>query len=339
MAKKKNSKKQKQTKKERTKKDCKIFSPKEKILGFIELGRPIEWSKSLLNMFIAFLMVYYVYSLPMYYPENLITFIIGFLSVALLWSGLYALNDYTDWKIDALHETKKNRPIPSGKVKPLQGLIFSIILILIAFIIPFSMYNGLLFFCLFAMALNQILYTMKPFRLKSRKFFDIVSGSMINPFFRYLSGIVLFVPFFVLIKEPFPLLPVICVVGLQFSGYSLYRLFSKSHDKKVSMKSSVAILPEKLIQKIAYSVMVITVISYFLLFVNGAFLYNKFLGFLPPQYILAVLMVAIFVLATPVLRTAILKPKEADMKNSYRLLYLMNISFIVANLIVFVLIP
>ena len=311
----------------------KKFCIKEQIFGLIELGRPIEWSKSLLNMFLAALMVFYVYNI---FPEPLL-FIIGFLSVAFLWSGLYALNDYTDWKIDLLHETKKNRPIPSGKVTPKQGFVFSICLILLSFLIPFFLGNFLLFLCLSAMLLNQLFYTMKPYRLKSRKVFDIVSGSMINPFFRYFSGIIIFVSLSKLLNNAFPILPIIFVVGIQFSGYSLYRLFSKNHDKKVNMKSSVALLPEKLIKTISYSVLVLSIISYFLLLLNGLFFRFDFLGFLPPQYFLAIIIVALFVFAMPSLRNAIINPNNANMKTSYRLLYLMNIFFIVGNLIVFIL--
>ncbi|MDD4251122.1 MAG: UbiA prenyltransferase family protein [Candidatus ainarchaeum sp.] len=304
----------------------------QKIFGLIELGRPIEWSKSLLNMFLAALMVYYIYNI---FP-NPIVFLIGFASVAFLWSGLYALNDYTDWKIDLLHPIKKNRPIPSGKVTPKQGFIFSIILILISFSITFLINNFLLFFCLSAMLLNQLLYTMEPYRLKSRKVFDVISGSMINPFFRYFSGIVLFISFSRLVSNPFPILPIIFVVGIQFSGYSLYRLFSKSHDTKIKMKSSVALLPEKLIKTVSYFVLAISILSYFLLLVNGLFFQNKLLGFLPPQYFLAIIIVALFVLSIPSLRLAILNPQKADMKSSYRLLYLMNVSFVIANLIIFI---
>lgn len=311
------------------------YSTKEKIFGLIELGRPIEWSKTLLNMFLAALMAFYVYNSPL----EISLFISGFFAVAFLWSGLYALNDYTDWRIDKLHETKKNRPIPSGKVTPKQGFFFSIILIIISFLIAIFLENFLLVICLMIMLTNQLLYTTKPFRLKSRKIFDVISGSMINPIFRYLSGLVLFVSLYRLINIPFPILPILFVVGIQFGGYSLYRLFSKKHDKKVKMKSSVAMLPEHVIKIISYSVMAIGILSYIGLLLNGATLKLKILGFLPIQFIIAALVVVIFMLFIPELRNAILNPKNANMKKSYRTLYLMNIAFIAGNAIIFLLFP
>ena len=210
----------------------KNYSLIEKIFGFIELGRPIEWSKSLLNMGLGALMAMYIYGAGV----NLVTFIQGFFSVAFLWSGLYALNDRTDWKIDLVHDVKKKRPIPSGKVTPSQGLTFALILILVSYLIAFSMNNVLLVGCLTIMLINQLLYTMKPFRFKSRKVLDVISGSMINPIFRFTSGLVLFVSATQLVNNFVPILPYIFVIGVQFGGYSLYRLFSKKHDKKLKMK-------------------------------------------------------------------------------------------------------
>jgi 4-hydroxybenzoate polyprenyltransferase len=311
---------------------AKNYSLTQRLFGLAELGRPVEWSKSLLNMFLAALMVYYIYNTTL----DVVIFVAGFFSVAFLWSGLYALNDYTDYKIDLVHPTKKNRPIPSGKVTPKQGFVFSILLIVFSFLIAFGLNNFLLVFCLGAMVINQLLYTTKPFRLKSRKIFDIISGSMINPFFRYFSGIVLFVSLYRLQTYPFPILPILFVIGIQFSGYTLYRLFSKSHDKKVKMKSTVAMLPEKVVKIVAYSVMGVAILSYLGLLVNGITFRIAIFGFLPGQYFFAILIVAGVILIQPSLRRAILDPQKADMKSSYRLLYGMNIAFVFANLLIFI---
>ena len=313
----------------------KTFSCAERAKGFAEIARPIEWSKSLLNMVLATLMACYVFGAA----TNFFVFVIGFFSVALLWSGLYALNDYTDRKIDALHDVKKNRPIPCGKVSPLQGLAFSFLMIIIAFLLAVFLGNAMLGGCLAIMLINQLLYTTKPFRLKSRKGFDLVSGSMINPLFRYMSGIVLFVPAAVFFTSIPPILPIIFVVGIQFSGYFLYRLFSKSHDIKLKMKSSVAVMSKKHIKRISHLVMLAAVLSYFAMLFNGlgiTFFNFGFpvLGFLPPQYFLAILIVAAFF---PFIKGAVKNPLNADMKSNYRALYVMNIAFVVGNAIIFIL--
>ena len=310
----------------------KKWSLSERIAGFVELGRPMEWSKSLLNMMIALLMAFYVYSAGI----NLWIFAAGFFAVAFLWSGLYALNDYTDWKIDLIHPVKKNRPIPSGKVTPNQGFAYSIILILISFLIAFGLNNFMLIVCLFAMVANQYLYTMKPFRFKSRKGLDMISGSMVNPLFRYLSGLVLFVPPAALFSQVTPILPLLFVIGIQFSGYSLYRLFSKGHDMQVKMKSTVALVPEKRVKLLSYLVILIAVFSYMSMFLNFFTQKIEWLGFLPGQYLYPIVIALLFL---PFMKEAILDPIKANIKSQYRIVYIMTMIFIFGNFAVFLLIP
>ncbi len=303
------------------------FSLKEKLFGLAELGRPIEWSKSLMNMVLATMI-----AITMFYALFDITiFALGFASVALLWAGLYALNDYTDWRIDARHEVKKRRPIPSGKVLPFQALLFSLVLILISVGISFVLGNFLLLLCLLAMITNQLLYTYEPYRLKSRKFFDLVSGSMVNPFFRYLSGFVLFVPASAINRVSFPLLPVLFVVGVQFGGYTLYRLASKKNDVKEKMRSTIAMLSVKQIKTLTYSVITIAIASYLLLFLNFLTLRIFWLGYLPLKFLWAIVPVIIFL---PMLWNSIKNPLKMNMKKSYKATYYMTIAFLIANLVI-----
>jgi 4-hydroxybenzoate polyprenyltransferase len=305
------------------------WSLAEKIIGFGELGRPAEWSKPLMNMTLAAFIAFYIYNSVV----DPILFIQGFFSVAFLWSGLYALNDFTDWKIDAIHEVKKDRPIPSGKVSPKQGLFFSVVLIILSFSIAFVIDNFMLILCLGFMMLNQFLYTMKPYRFKSRKGLDMISGSMINPIFRYLSGLVLFVSFYRLTSNPFPILPILFVAGLQFSGYSLYRSFSTHHDKKVKMQSTVALLSEEKVKAMSYSAMAVGAFAYILLLVNGATIQEQWLGYIPPQYAFAIIGV---ILLVPLLKDSILNPSKADMRKSYTITYIMTFAFIILNWLIFI---
>jgi len=308
----------------------KHFSLAAKCAGFFELMRPAEWSKPLLNMTLALLIAFYVYGSGI----SLGVFVAGFVSVITLWGALYTLNDITDWRIDALHPVKKNRAIPSGRVTPAQALWFSVILMIVSYLIAFALNNPLLVVCLSAMLINQYLYSTKPFRLKSRKGLDIISGSMINPIFRYLSGLVLFVPVAAFATQLTPVLPIIFVVTIQAAGYSLYRLFSKSHDKKVKMKSTVALLPEKMILFYSYVLIVVSAISFLGMFANFYLFRIEELGFIPWQYLLAIVVV---LLALPFIKDAITSPTKASMKKNYRALYVMTTVFALANLAIFVL--
>jgi len=84
----------------------------------------------------------------------------GFFAFSLMSSGAYFINDIIDAPKDSLHPIKKNRPIPSGKLKIWIAWLIAFILIFIS--IDFSYrYNGRFFtwFLVFYIAI-QILYSL-----------------------------------------------------------------------------------------------------------------------------------------------------------------------------------
>ncbi|MFN3527843.1 MAG: UbiA family prenyltransferase, partial [Candidatus Altarchaeaceae archaeon] len=84
--------------------------------------------------------------------------IIAIIAIFVFVSAGNSLNDYFDREIDKINHPE--RPIPSGKIKPRNALIFSIILFLISLILS-SLINIISFFIvLFAMTF-QILYELK----------------------------------------------------------------------------------------------------------------------------------------------------------------------------------
>ncbi len=160
----------------------------------------------------------------------------------------------------------------------------------------------------------------------------MISGSMINPIFRYLSGLVLFVSFYRLTTDPFPILPLIFCVSLQFGGYSLYRMFSIEHDKKLKMKSTVALMQKAKVQLLSHSAIIIGAIAYLVILINGITIQNNWIGYLPPQYALSILSI---IFSLPLLKTAILSPEKANMNKSYRTTYVTILLFIIINWLIF----
>jgi len=290
--------------------------------GYLYLMRPAEWSKSFGNLIIA--AVFAAFTFPLIVPElPWISLVVGMVSIVCLWSGLYTLNDVMDWKEDAKHKVKKNRPIPSGLVSPPSALAFSLFLLLVSFSLAIGvLQNSLFFLCLLIMLVNQILYTTKPFDLKKRPVVDLISGSMVNPVFRFYSGWVLLVSAF-----NAPLLALVFVVGLQLGGYGLYRLISKDHDKKLGYKSSVVVFNEKALIALFYLVIGASGLSFILMVLSKDYLPVIVpFGSLPIRYIL--LAVGSLLLA-PLYWKPMRAPGKADMQSIYRIIYLHYLFFIV----------
>ncbi len=280
----------------------------ETIRGLIGLSRPPEWSKSLGNMVIAFIVA------SGFSDLNWPLFLAGFIAVGpLLWGGLYTLNDYTDWQKDALHPVKKNRAIPSGRVPPKVALIFSIALITLSFAIGFFVIGKPLFvLCLAAMLANQFLYTLKPFELKKKPALDLVSGSLVNPFFRFYAG-------WFLVAGAFnaPLALIVFVLGIQLGGYALYRLSSKKHEEELDYKSSAVVLGENKVKMISYAGIVLS---------GAAFFYSTISGTLPFEYFF--LGVASMI-PLPLYWTALKNPQKMNMEFVYKLIYAHYVFFII----------
>ena len=92
--------------------------------------RPFQWYKNLL-VFLAL-----IFSGTLFNLENIGLSIIAFISLCLISSLNYVVNDFLDKERDKLHPTKRLRPIASGKL----GL-GSILLLILLFFILSQLYN------------------------------------------------------------------------------------------------------------------------------------------------------------------------------------------------------
>jgi len=281
--------------------------------------RPAEWSKSFGNMAIAAVTAGIVLEAQLS-PTR---FLIGFASLAMLWSGLYALNDYTDRHADALHPVKKQRAIPSGRVPEKVALVFAFALIFGSLAVAWAIDAGGLFtVCVLAMLANQWLYTMKPFNFKKRPVVDLISGSLINPIFRFYAGWVLFIPMF-----NAPITVLLFILGIQFGGFGLYRMSSKEHEKKLGLNSSVVLFGEKNLKILAYASLAIGAIMYIASTL-------PLLGFavLPVSYFALGLAM---LLPLPLYKSALTDPQSIDMSKMYNLIYLHYGAFIIGFILLY----
>ncbi len=106
---------------------------------------------------------------------------LGLFLSCLMSSVNYAINEFLDASFDALHPTKRHRPIPSGKINPeklffIAGLILTASILISSFWMPrkFTLFLILFF-------LSGLLYNLRPVRAKDIAYLDVIIESLNNP--------------------------------------------------------------------------------------------------------------------------------------------------------------
>ncbi len=180
---------------------------KEGIMSpYISIARPDHWFKNgfmLIGMAIAiFLEPSMIHSLA----SPVILWAI--LSVCLVASSNYVINEILDRATDALHPVKKFRAIPSGRVRIplayLEWLILAIVGLGIAYFI-----NRMFFISVLMLWIMGLLYNVPPIRTKDWPYVDVLTESINNP-------IRLFMGWTVLIPDKIP--PISIVVSYWMAG-------------------------------------------------------------------------------------------------------------------------
>ena len=99
------------------------------------------------------------------------------IAVFVLASGSSALNQFQEWKFDAIMNRTKHRPIPSGEISPITALLISVLFISIGLVLLFSGF-GLIpaLLGLFNIIWYNFLYT----NLKRVTWFAVVPGSLVG---------------------------------------------------------------------------------------------------------------------------------------------------------------
>jgi 4-hydroxybenzoate polyprenyltransferase len=123
------------------------YSLADRIQAIAILLRPHQYYKNLLVFFGIF------FSRNLFRVDLWIPMILAFISLCLISSLNYLINDFRDMEKDRHHPEKCGRPFPSGLVSPLIGIfialiLFSILLITII-IIPYDYYQEIYLFSSF----------------------------------------------------------------------------------------------------------------------------------------------------------------------------------------------
>ena len=155
----------------------------DKIMPYVNIARPDHWFKNIFMLPGLLLAL----ALGASIPENFILILImGVVSVCLIASANYTINEYLDAEFDRHHPVKKNRPSVSGAIKPefvvLQWLVLGSIGLYLSYLIKpeFLIANATLL-------VMGVLYNVNPIRTKDRVYMDVLSEAINNPL-RFLLG-------------------------------------------------------------------------------------------------------------------------------------------------------
>ena len=150
----------------------------KKIMNYLRLLRPQQWYKNLV------VLLAYIFTPQINHLAVLNELTLGFISLCLISSTNYIINDIIDLKKDRQNPEKRSRPLASGDVSISEGLITSVLLLVIGLFIANILGNEFLITAIFLFGFTMI-YT---FILKKEAFADILSIS-INFVTRAIAGV------------------------------------------------------------------------------------------------------------------------------------------------------
>jgi decaprenyl-phosphate phosphoribosyltransferase len=153
-------------------------------LAYIEIARPDHWFKNVFMLIGVVLAMFCQESFSL--TARLGDLIVGFIATCIIASSNYVINEVLDATMDRHHPVKRNRPIPSGRVKlPLayaEWLVLGVVGLALAATInvPFLLSAAALLFM-------GLVYNVPPIRTKQLPYLDVLSESVNNPL-RLLLG-------------------------------------------------------------------------------------------------------------------------------------------------------
>lgn len=148
-----------------------------RLKDLIKLLRVQQWYKNL----VIFLPL--IFTIEFFHLDKLSLTLLGCISLCLISSANYIINDIIDRKRDKIHSEKMDRPIASGKIKIWQALIMLAPLLLLSLIIAYTLSTYFLYSVIALFILTQ-LYT---FYFKKEAFADILFIG-VNFVIRAVSG-------------------------------------------------------------------------------------------------------------------------------------------------------
>ncbi len=165
--------------------------PRRSLSGHVRIMRFDHWFK---NVFVlpGIVLAWYFYGSDLDWGALWWRIPVGLLSMSLVASSNYVINEILDAPFDALHPTKHRRPVPSGVVRVRDAYVQWIVVGMagLALAVPLG---WRFFVCATWLLVMGILYNVRPFRFKDVVFVDVLVESINNPI-RLLAGWYIAVP-------------------------------------------------------------------------------------------------------------------------------------------------
>lgn len=194
---------------------------------YLEIARIDHWFK---NIFMLFGVLFAFFHNPMALNLALLpNLLIAILSVCLVASSNYVLNEIKDARYDSVHPKKKYRPIPSGRVRVSVAYI-EWILFLSAGIVLAMAVNVPFLLVTFIFLLMGIFYNIQPFRLKDLPYIDVLAESLNNPI-RLLLG------WFVVVQNQLPSISLLLTywfIGSFFMAIKRYAEYQSINNPEIA---------------------------------------------------------------------------------------------------------
>jgi 4-hydroxybenzoate polyprenyltransferase len=194
----------------------------EVLLPYASIARPDHWIK---NVFMALGVALAYFCHPeLFGPWAPLSIGIALLATCLIASSNYVINEILDAPTDLSHPVKRNRPIPSGRVKLPLAYAEWLLLGVLGLAVAWSINRSFLFSAVSLLVMG-VIYNVPPIRSKDLPYLDVLTESINNPI-RLLLG------WFAIAANEFP--PVSLLLSYWFIGaffmaskrFSEYRIIS-----------------------------------------------------------------------------------------------------------------
>lgn len=135
------------------------------LIDLIRSMRPRQWPKN------AFVFVALLFDHKFFDPASVWPTVVAFVLLCLMSGAVYLMNDLADIESDRAHPTKRERPLPSGRLNPRVAAVAAVALAAVSLVAGYFLSRELAVILLLYL-LSQIAYT---FRLKHVVLIDVLT--------------------------------------------------------------------------------------------------------------------------------------------------------------------